>query len=147
MRRQAGLLIAILFLSGICIGQTAPIFEIHSGFWINLHQFLLHEATATEASQSDSQDWRDAVEYYRREMAKRDVLSPDEAALNNRLSAAGSEAELPADFSNSALQTVLSKAAPVYRRVWWPEHNRSNQTWIDAAQPLIAKYGAAMCKG
>jgi hypothetical protein len=141
---------AMLVLIGECTAQTPPpkpaIFEFHSGFWINLHQFLCHEAKVTDAAASDSQEWREAVDYYRRNVADRDVLSDESAALNNRLSAAGSADDLPRDGFDAGVAAALTKAAPVYRRVWWPQHNRSNRAWIDAVQPLLEKHGAAMQK-
>ncbi len=144
------LLPAILLLMGHAPAQTTAgqrtIFEFHSGFWINLHQFLIHQAAAPNPTESDSPEWRDAIAYYRREMPQDDLLKPGAAALNNRLSAAGSADELPLAGIDATLAAILTKAAPVYRRAWWPDHNRSNLSWIDAAKPLIEKYGASMSK-
>ena len=136
-----------LLCAGICTAQSRPaIFDFHSGFWINLHQFLIHQAAAAEAAPSDPPEWRDAVSYYRRVVAQHDSMGGVEVVINNRLAAAGSATELPPDELDPELRAVLSKAAPVYRSLWWPEHNRSNLAWIDAVQPLLAKYGASMCK-
>jgi hypothetical protein len=139
-------LASILVCAGVCVAQSTPaIFEFHSGFWINLHQFLIHQAAA-EAAPLDPPEWRDAMSYYRRVMAQQDLLSPAGAAVNNRLAEAGSAAELRADGLEPELRAVLSRAAPVYRSLWWLEQNRSNLAWIDAVRPLLAKYGASMCK-
>jgi hypothetical protein len=137
--------ISILIPAGAAQPKPA-IFEFHSEFWINLHQFLLREAAAAKAAPSDSPEWRDAVSYYRRAMVPQDPMGPAGEAVNNRLAAAGSAAELRPDGLDPELRAVLSKAAPVYRSRWWPEHNKSNLAWIDAVQPLLAKYGASMCR-
>jgi hypothetical protein len=147
MRLRLAALASILVFG--CAGNAQPaatIFEFHSGFWINLHQFLMHQAEAGEAAPSDAPEWRDAVSYYRRVMAQPDVMNNTGVAVNNSLAGAGSDAELRPDGLDPELRAVLTKAAPVYRSRWWPEHDRSNLAWIDAVRPLLSKYGAAMCK-
>ena len=93
---------SILLLAAALLSPAQTLFEFHNGFWINLHQFLLEQATASKPVESASPEWRDAVDYYRREMVKRDLLSDEAAALNNRLSTAGSRAELPAPLCSRA---------------------------------------------
>jgi hypothetical protein len=146
MRLRLAALASILVYSGVCTARSTPaIFEFQGGFWINLHQFLIHQAAA-EAAPSDPPEWRDAVSYYRRAMAQQDVMSGGGKAVNNSLARAGSDAELRPDGLDPELRTALLRAAPVYRSRWWPEHNRSNLAWIDAVRPLLSKYGASMCK-
>jgi hypothetical protein len=141
MRRWIGLLIC----AGACGAQPA-IFEFHSGFWANLHQFLCEEATASKPAPSDSPEWRDAVQYYRREVINHDHLGDEAATWNNLLSAAGSAVELPTAGLDPGLAATLKRAAAVYRREWWLQHERSNLAWIEAVEPLIAKYGSAIKK-
>jgi hypothetical protein len=147
MRLRLAALASILVYAGVCTAQSTPaIFEFHSGFWINLHQFLIHQAATAEAVPADPTEWRDAVSYYRRVMAPQDVIDGAGVAVNNSLAAAGSDVELRPDGLDPELRAVLTKAAPVYRSRWWPEHNRSNLAWIDAVHPLLSQYGASMCK-
>ena len=147
MRLRLAVLAAILIYPGVCTAQSTPaIFEFHSGFWINLHQFLIHQATAADAAPSDPPEWRDAVSAYHRLIARQDLMDPAGQAMNNRLAEAGSVADLPSDGLDPEVRAVLSRAAPVYRSHWWPEHNRSDLAWIDAIRPLLAKYGASMSK-
>ena len=146
MRLRLAALALIPVYACVCTAQPAPaIFEFHSGFWINLHQFLIHQAAAPEAAPSDAPEWRDAVSYYRLTVAQQDVMSGGKAG-NNSVAGAGSDAELRPDGLDPELRAVLTKAAPVYRSRWWPEHNRANLAWIDAVRPLLSKYGASMCK-
>jgi hypothetical protein len=147
MLTRLAALASILVCASACTGQSMlDIFEFHSGFWLNLHQFLARQAAGAESPSTAPPEWREAVSYYRRVIAQQDLMGPAGQAVNNRLAAAGSDADLAPDGLEAELRAVLSKAAPAYRSLWWPEHNRSNQAWIDGVRPLIAKYGTSMCK-
>jgi hypothetical protein len=88
-----------------------PVFEMHSGFWVNLHHFLYLQARllnsnspATEsvrgAAQPDESPvslidfpaaeihaWQDAVSFYTKDLAGRDLLlNGDMEIINNQLS-------------------------------------------------------------
>jgi hypothetical protein len=126
---------------------ATPVFEFHSGFWVNLHHFLYEQATAESPAPSNSPEWMAAVAYYRKEITKLDLLTNEAARINNRLS--GLEDAAPA--ANSGLSpdliAALDAAAPIYRAQWWPDHDRANRAWIAAAEPLIERYGEALKKG
>ena len=86
-----------------------PVFEFHSGFWVNLHHFLYHEARARLASQegrqplsakpggpvikppvklsaSEQKAWDEAVSYYMANYAQKDLLiNIDLILLKNQL--------------------------------------------------------------
>ena len=129
----------------LCAGaQQTPIFEFHSGFWVNLHQFLYSQAKDEKAPPAGSAAWQEAVGYYRREVATHDHLDDDMAALNNRLSRAERADLLPGSGVEARLAGVLEKAAGEYRKTWWPEHEAANRAWTAAVRPLLEKYGAAM---
>jgi hypothetical protein len=121
-------------------------FEFRSGFWVNLHHFLYEQAMMGTPSPSDPPEWREALDYYRREVTKRDFLTDDAAKINNRLSGLESGQALKDSGLPPDLTVVLNAAAPIYRDRWWPEHDRANRVWIDAVQPLIAKHGDALRK-
>ena len=38
---------------------------------------------------------------------------------------------------------ALAAASPVYRKAWWPAHQRANAAWVTAAESLVARHGAA----
>lgn len=137
--------IASLTLAVACAhAANSPIFEFHSGLWVNLHQFLMEEAASDKPPATDSPEWRAAVEYYRREMATLAPLSEQAAAVNNRLASAESRDDLPPDGLAAELAAALRRAAPAYRRQWWPEHDRANRAWIAAVQPLLENYGESI---
>src|ERR1700730_9234134 len=105
MRLRLAAFASILVYVGVCTAQSTPaIFEFHSGLWINLHQFLIHQAAAAEAAPSDAPEWRDALSYYRRVMAQQDVMSGAGKAVNDSLAGAGSDAELRPDGLDPALR-------------------------------------------
>jgi hypothetical protein len=35
---------------------------------------------------------------------------------------------------------------PIYRKQWWPEHDRANRAWIAAVQPLLERHGSALSR-
>jgi hypothetical protein len=149
-RRQVALLfLALAFSVSACLGQTSvhpqSIFDFHSGFWVNLHQFLYVQARA-DAESSDSGPWRAAVDYYKKQMIQHDHLSAEMATVNNALSDMESTTSLKASGLDPALIAVLEAAAPVYRERWWPEHDRGNHAWITSAQDLVEKYGTDLTK-
>ena len=115
-----------------------PVFELHSGFWVNLHHFLYLQARLLngKASSTDSargaappdqtpvsmqnfpaeeiKNWQSAVAFYAKDLAKRDLLLNGEMmTINNRLSELESCAELKGKSSaacTSGLQPDLIDA-------------------------------------
>ena len=149
-----------------------PIFEFHSGFWLNLHHFLYEQARAAEHVQisqggtaksaatdtnkttDTSPAWQSAVDYYRKNLAHRDLLFDQGMVLiNGRLA----ELETCPDLSGrtitsctSGLQpnliATLEGAASIYRSRWWSEHDRQNRDWIDGDAPLIRHIGLPLAE-
>jgi hypothetical protein len=141
---MVGRAVQLAFFALWCPGLKGQIFEFHSGFWVNLHQFLYQQASAPKPEPSGSAAWQQALTYYRREMTPHNLLGDDMASVNDRLSRAESAASLEGTSLDLKLRAALEGAAATYREVWWPQHNHENLAWIDAAKPLLAKYGAAM---
>jgi hypothetical protein len=128
-----------LLLAATSPAQQQPLFDFRGDFWMNLHHFLYQQANAKEPELSDSADWNAAVDYYRREMSKRDLLMDDGMVdIHNRLP--------DLDGLPPELAAQLRRAAPVYRARWWTEHNRANLDWIHAVEPLIARHGDGLKK-
>ncbi len=133
--------IVFILWTSIGLGQAPPeIFRFQSGFWVNLHQFLFQQASKSDRVASTAPEWQAAVEYYKNAVVPKGEMSLELTDVNYRLSEADSATGLPAGLDPS-LAAALVKAAPVYRREWWPEHNRRNLAWIDAVRPLLARYG------
>jgi hypothetical protein len=153
-----------------------PVFEMHSGFWVNLHHFLYLQARLTKgnsspmdtvrgAAQPDESPvslidfpaaeigaWQDAVEFYSKDLARRDLLlNGDMEIINNQLSLMESCAELEGKRTplcrsglRQDLVEALEEAAPVYRAHWWAQHDRTNRDWIARVAPMIEKMGVEL---
>lgn len=142
------------------IDTAQPAFDFRSGFWINLHHFLFLQAVLatpdarkghaeTAARESGGAPtlppeqkiaWEKAVDFYM-EFAKRDPLSDrDLVAANYELSDAGNSKSLKGRRLPPAMQSVVEEAAPVYRALWWPEHDRRNHEWAISAGSLVQEY-------
>ena len=44
----------------------------------------------------------------------------------------------------AAMRTALDRAAPVYRRLWWPAHGRRSRTFVDELQTWLRLEGAVI---
>jgi hypothetical protein len=136
-----------------------PVFELHSGFWINLHHTLYQQArqrrdakvipsvapSTTRRTKTEQLAWDAAVSYYLANYADKDLLFNTEMILLknqlgdfegcDELSGAkqkACDAGLPAKLTQ-----LLEAAAPPYRAHEWPDHDRANRKWIAAVAPLV----------
>ena len=133
-------------------------------FWLNLHHFLYVlgraesktegaslEAVAgapAEAKQglknltpSEQSAWADAVAVYSAGLSQLDAIRgtpmPEITAALAQADDAGTLAGVPID---SAVRDTLERAAPVYRKGWWPAHRASNQAWRTSIEKLVAQH-------
>jgi hypothetical protein len=173
IRRALGLLACLipLFLTPLALAQDEPpppplpVFEFHSGFWLNLHHTLYRIARSQRGansaanpaassgianlSPSEQRVWSAAVAYYSKTYADNDItVSLEMILVKNQLGdfetcedLAGRkrkscDAGLPAQLTQA-----LSAAAPIYRVHLWPEHDRANRRWISAVAPLVRRNG------
>ena len=106
----AGRLAQVSGQESSAIESPLPVFELHSGFWVNLHHFLYLQARLVNGSSSSTASprgvappdeppvslidfpaeeikaWRAAVAFYARDLARRDLLINGEMeTINNRL--------------------------------------------------------------
>ena len=108
------------------IESPLPVFELHSGFWVNLHHFLYLQARIMNGSSSSTSTprgvappddppvslidfpaeeikaWRAAVAFYSKDLARRDLLINGEMeTINNRLAEMESCTDLQGKTSNA----------------------------------------------
>jgi hypothetical protein len=153
-----------------------PVFEMHSGFWVNLHHFLYLQArllkgnsSSTETGrgaaqpdelpvslidfpEADIRAWQNAVAFYSKDLAGRDLLlNGDMEIINNQLSAMeacpdleGKTTQLCKSGLRQDLVEALERAAPVYRAHWWAQQDRANREWITQVAPMIQKMGVEL---
>jgi hypothetical protein len=153
-----------------------PVFEMHSGFWVNLHHFLYLQARLLKSNSSstetgrgaaqpdelpaplidfpeaDIHSWQDAIAFYSKDLARRDLLlNGDMEIINNQLSAMetcpdleGKSTPLCKSGLRQDLVEALERAAPVYRAHWWAQQDRANREWITQVAPMIQKMGVEL---
>lgn len=149
--------------------RTAPLFDFHSNFWVNLHQVLLHEAllragkpdrrlqsstplSAPDMDKRDEANWSAAVNFYAAHFGTRQQVFDDQLIqINDDLaSQPDDEANLNTTGLPPDVAAILRSAAPIYRKYWWPAHNQSNEKWItsqkEGGRDLGPKLAAAMTK-
>ena len=160
-------MVKTLLVAVVLVTQTAsPIFRFETdGFWLNLHHFLyvlgrveakmpdiqreaVAGAPADEAEglktlgDADRQAWREAVSAYANGLSKLDtVFSRPLYDVTNALRRAPSDRPLTSTTFDPAVVAALERAAPVYRRVWWPRHRESNRKWLQSMHDPLKKYG------
>lgn len=148
---------------------ASDLFTFRIGFWNNLHHFLyvlgrarnrapdaqreavvnapkdLEELAAR--SDADRAAWDEAIAFYAAGPSKKDaVFDSDLVRQTRRIADARDQSDLPASDLEPALVTALTKAAPVYRAVWWPRHQRAAAARRDELQGLVEKHGNALVK-
>jgi len=144
-------------------GVVAEVHQLrfHSEMWMNLHHTLFAAAWARRPeagtpralagalpaalpeaalTTDERKAWTDAVDYYDRRMASRDLLFGEGMDAIKSALVAG---DLSRAAIGSDLRAVLEAAAPVYRRRFWPEHDRANRAWTEATVEGIRAIGVA----
>ena len=153
-------------LCGRAEGQLPPrLFVFDDPFWLNLHHYLyvlgraqtgapdsrrraVADAPNDQADGMRSLDegeqraWQAAVTMYAKGPSTRDVLfDGDMVALGRTLVGAGDRAALDSPGLDPRIVETLRRAAPLYRKAWWPAHERANQALITRLNAELSKYG------
>ncbi len=148
---------------------ASPIFDFQTdGFWLNLHHFLYvlgrAEAWTRDASREavrhapedagrgaaalsadEQRIWRDAVAFYAAGPSRKDLVFDEPMpAITGALAAAGDAPALPRGAADAALVETLERAAPLYRKAWWPSHRRANRAWRGTVDALVEQHGATV---
>ena len=130
-------------------------FELRSSPRVNLHHFLVAWASA-EAGQwppyalpvserdyrlalpgeGDWGAWDAAVAAYAAANGRSVTFDAGLIALRDWAAGAAPLDQVPA--ADRSLAQALEAALPVYRRHWWPAHDRQNRAWAEAVTPLAA---------
>jgi hypothetical protein len=149
--------------------RKGPIFNFRTDeFWLNLHHFLYVLGRATNKERDASRDavknapadqekgltllkpeeqaiWREAVAAYAGGLSKKDLVFDRSLAATTGLLARERDAKkLPLKDTDSFTMGVLERSAPVYRKVWWPQHSKANEDWTASMRSLTEKHGPAM---
>jgi hypothetical protein len=81
-----------------------------------------------------------ATGYSRRSLVFDEAL----AAVTRALSEADDQPTLEGVAIEPAARTALERAAPIYRKVWWPAHRASNEAFRASLQALVDRHGRAV---
>src|SRR5262245_50876807 len=144
-----------------------PIFRLESNeFWLNLHSYLyvlgrarahtpdsLREAVAGAPADetrglealtpAERTTWNDAVTFYQDGLSRKDAIFDDPLpAITGALANAGNASSLEGTSVDSAVATVLERAAPIYRKAWWPRHLAANRARQAEVQQFVDRYGS-----
>jgi hypothetical protein len=159
------LVTAILGLAPAQRGGS-PIFTFETNeFWLNLHHFLYvlgrAEAKLRDAarpavvdapseaarvletlSADDRAMWAEAVVAYSKGHSRLDPIFDEPlAAIAGALGTIDDAANLSGAAVDPSVRTVLERAAPLYRKAWWPGHRARNQSWRESIQPWLDRHG------
>jgi len=154
--------------SGCALPAGRSSFVFRSGFWLNLHNFLHRGAKerqginnelpaamtvavedtvrARPLTPPEQRAWESALQVYvtnQLALGKSDSIVQ---RLNERLAAARDDGELRDTDIDPAVRQALLTAAPVYRLVWWPVHDRRNREWIASLQALFGPREACLAR-
>jgi len=150
MKRVAVLIAAAVLFSSSLSGQSksTPLFTFHSNPWLSLHHFIRavarQDLTKVEMSREERMAWNAGVMFYT-PYVQRDVLrDAGMVTIANALHGAEGKTSLDDANINPDLRRTLQDVMPVYRKYWWPQHDRENREWITAVTPLVERHGAAI---
>jgi hypothetical protein len=144
------------------IPSSSGRFEFHSAMWLNLHHFL--HALSTVRTGGPNQraaiaqafgdtagfgalsaelraGWERALAYYDTAMAPRDLLFDGRMyRIKRELARIGNAPTVRGSALDSAHEAALEAAAPAYRALWWPRHDRANRDWLREMTPVLERY-------
>jgi hypothetical protein len=146
---------------------VSPLFTFETDeFWLNLHHFLyvlgMVEAKVPDATnpamagaapdaergirtlnRDEQAIWADAVHSYATGLSLRSNLDRAMVTVTRALADVDDAPSLSATRLDPAIMTTLERAAPIYRKVWWPSHLAANRARRAELENLLARYGAS----
>jgi len=145
-----------------------PLFTFETDeFWLNLHHFLYVLGRA-EAKLSDATEpsvagapadaarglrglapeeraaWSAAVHSYAAGLSQKGTLEEPLPSITRTLAVLDDAPSVAGVLLDGALIATLERAAPIYRKAWWPAHRAANRAWRSATQTLIDRHGATV---
>lgn len=152
---------AFLFVLAVVI-QAAPAqgaevvvvrqWEIHSSFWMSLHQRLIADAAAPNIrdlaalSPEEQAAWTASASVYRSTGGPGNITfaRPMLVTTDALTQVADDAVDLAID---APLKDPLVRAAPIYRKYWWVGDDRSNRFFIAYAAAMLREGAEALVRG
>jgi hypothetical protein len=126
--------------------------ELHSSFWMSLHQTLLADAmrrTPRELGALSAEEhaaWDEAVAAYRAAGGHGDMTFANPMVItNDGLTQVADDATEP--VIDAPLADALKRAAPAYRSHWWAADDKANRFFISYAAAMLREAGADLVRG
>jgi hypothetical protein len=121
--------------------------ELHNSFWMSLHQTLIDDAMRKTPRElpgltpEEQTTWKEAVAAYRTAGGDAyDLTFVREAVITNDAITQIADDALTPDI-DAPLGDTLRKAAPVYRKHWWPADENANRFFIGYAAAMLRDAG------
>lgn len=144
------LLVSAFAAQGVEVVSVRP-WELHSSFWMCLHQRLIDDATRSapratpELSPEEQAGWKEAVEAYRAAGGSGNMTFARPMAITtDALTQVADDAIEPR--TDAPLAEALLRAAPVYRKHWWTDDDRANRFFIAYASALLRESGERLVR-
>lgn len=149
------LLCALLLATTVHSAEVtrAGIWELHSSFWMNLHQTLMRDASArtprdlSALTAEQQAAWTAAVAAYREAWGGKGGITFAQKMMGtqNELSQVADDAvRLPI---SGPLAGALQQAAPVYRARWWSADDAANRFFIGYTAAMLRDAGEEIARG
>ena len=87
--------------------------------------------------------WAAAVSAYAAGLSKLDAVRGEPFPTITAALAMADDAPALSGVDAGATET-LTRAAPIYRKAWWPAHRAANRAWQSSIEALIDCHGAAV---
>jgi hypothetical protein len=139
---------AIAMVQGRPLAQADALFSFHSNAWLNLHHILWSKGEGAplpaDMPEAERTAWAAGIELYA-PYSRRNLIFDDELLrIKEALRTAEGRTSLDGLAIDGGVRTTLERLMPIYRKHWWPAHDRTNREWIAAARPLVDRHGAAL---
>jgi hypothetical protein len=139
-----------LGVQGADVVHVAP-WDLHSSFWVSLHQTLIDDATRETArdlkgfTDAERTAWGEAVAAYRAAGGKGELTFAKPMQItSDALSQVADDA--PDPVIDAPLSDALKRAAPVYRAHGWAEDDRAARFFISYAAGLLRDAGPELVR-
>lgn len=157
MRVQRLLLLAFLVMGPFVTASGAEVvragrWHLHSSFWMNLHQTLMHDASTrsprdlTPLTAEQRAIWSAAVDVYRENAGPGSItFSRSMMGLQDRITQIADDAVILT--VDGPVGDAMRSVAPLYRAHWWSADDRANRFSMGYAAAMLRDAGEELAVG
>lgn len=142
-------LLSYAFAANAAEVVTVRPWELHSSFWMCLHQRLIDDAmrstprALTGLAPAEQAAWNEAVGFYRTAGGRGNMTFARPMLItSDALTQVADDATEP--LIDAPLNQALLRAAPIYREHWWTADDRANRFFIAYAAAMLRQAGAEL---